>query len=135
MSLHSLLIRCGIWLVFIFLCNVHVEAQVRFEHTVHELGIVPEDTVHLPHCDFTFVNEGKTAVTLSHIKTSCGCLQVDFDRQPVAAGKAGRFRIVFDPAGHPGKFMRKVFVYFNNESQPVVLQIKGTVIPAQREGR
>lgn len=127
--------RHGLGLVLLLVCCVCAEAQVRFEHTQRELGIVPEDTVHLPQCDFTFVNDGKTAVSLSRVKTSCGCLQADYDRRPVAPGKTGHVRITFDPAGHPGKFLRKVFVYFSGKSQPVVLHIKGTVVPAQRPGR
>ena len=98
-----------------------VHAQVRFARTTLDLGTIPEDTVRLPRCEFSFVNEGDTVVALSRVSTSCG--------------QTGYVIVTFDPAGRPGKFLRKVSVYFAGQVRPYVLQIKGTVAPARRSGQ
>ena len=119
-----LLVMCGF-----------VHAQVRFARTTLDLGTIPEDTVRLPRCEFSFVNEGDTVVALSRVSTSCGCLRASYGKRPVQPGQTGYVTVTFDPAGRPGKFLRKVSVYFAGQVRPYVLQIKGTVAPARRSGQ
>ena len=85
-----------------------VHAQVRFARTTLDLGTIPEDTVRLPRCEFSFVNEGDTVVALSRVSTSCGCLRASYGKRPVQPGQTGYVIVTFDPAGRPGKFLRKV---------------------------
>lgn len=107
-------------------------AQVKFTHVLHDFGSLVEDTVRLPQCEFVFTNQGKHPVSITRIDTSCGCLKASFDARPVPAGQTGSIRITFDPKGHPGKFLRKLTVYFSRQSAPCTLQVKGTVRPARR---
>ena len=124
--------RKFILLFIITLIHEASAAQIKFTHATYDFGTFAEDMVRLPQCEFEFINNGKHPVPVIKINTSCGCLKATFDPQPVNAGKTGIIRIIFDPKGHPGNFLRKLTVYFSRQSRPCILQVKGTVRPAQK---
>ena len=113
-------------------CCATLHAQVEFAETSCDLGTFAEDTVRLPRHTFTFINRGRKAVAPTEVKTSCGCLKADFDRRPVTPGGKGQITVTFRPEGHPGRFLRKLTVYFSNRPQPYILEVKGNVRPSRQ---
>ena len=115
-------------ILFLFICICQTGyTQIRFSQTECNLGIVPEDTVHLPQCTFHFTNVGKKAVSIAKIIPSCGCIKVKFNTEPITEGKSGIISATFDPYGRSGLIMKTIRVYFSNYPQPYVLKLKGSV--------
>lgn len=122
-----------LFILLFFILHVTVcYSQIKFSSVTHDLGTFSEDTVHLPAFHFEYVNEGKQPVHISHIKTSCGCIQASTDSQPVKPGKKGIIRVTYNPDGHPGAFNRSITVYFSNIKKPYILYIKGYVRPKEK---
>ena len=114
------------------LCCQSLMGQVKFAASVQHLGVVPEDTVHLPTVWFRYKNIGKTVTSVSRVKVSCGCLKAVYSSHPLLPGKSDSIRIIFNPAGHPGVFDRKVWVYFSGSPRPYELRLKGVVKAVER---
>jgi hypothetical protein len=70
---------------------------------------------------------------ISSAKASCGCTNLQYDKEPVLPKKSVNISATYN-AAVPGAFIKTITVVTNASEQPVVLQIKGTVIQvAQRD--
>lgn len=56
---------------------------------------------------FKFVNEGRSPLIIRDIYTSCGCTVTSYDHTPVAVGKEGKIKVVFNTDGKSG-IQRKI---------------------------
>lgn len=103
-------------------------AQIKFEQTAHDFGSIKEGD--MPEHTFTFVNIGKTPVSLTNVKASCGCTTPHWTKDPVAPGEKGAVRAVYNSNNRPGKFNKSITVEYGEaqSSAPVVLRISGDVI-------
>lgn len=74
-------------------------------------------------------NESNKTLTITRITTSCGCLQVEFDRATVAGGERGELRLTYDPRGHAGEVAQRIFVYADRSGgrPAAVLTVRGRV--------
>ena len=92
--------------------------------------------LHILFCLFLLVMCGFVHAQVRFARTTLDlCLRASYGKRPVQPGQTGYVIVTFDPAGRPGKFLRKVSVYFAGQVRPYVLQIKGTVAPARRSGQ
>jgi len=53
-------------------------------------------------------------------------------KEPVIPGKKGYIDVSFNPQGRPGPFNKSITVASNAENTPVVLRIKGSVVPKEK---
>lgn len=74
-------------------------------------------------------NKGREPLVITRITTTCGCLQVKAERQVVAVGEEGLFKVTYLPKGHPGRVRQRAFVYTNlSEQTPTaILHVEGFV--------
>ncbi len=104
---------------------------MRFDKARIEAGEMNEDSEPSEYV-FRWTNEGSEPLSVVFVQTTCGCAAPSFDRRPVQPGESGLLKVTYHPKGHPGSFLRKIFVYTNlsPELPTAVLELSGRVIPS-----
>jgi hypothetical protein len=97
---------------------------IKFENTVHDYGTIEQGSD--GSYEFKFTNEGKTPLILSNVRSSCGCTVPSWTKEPVAPGKEGAIKVVYN-THNIGNFSKTVTVSSNAKNSEVMLQIKGNV--------
>ncbi len=71
-------------------------------------------------------------VTITHIKTSCGCLVAKWDRRQSTNATSGTMEVEYRPKGHMGGIVQRIFIYTTlSESKPTaIVEIVGKVEPS-----
>ncbi len=106
-------------------------ARISFKESVHNFGSFSEKLGRVS-CSFSFVNTGDAPLIITRVTASCGCTHPEFPMQPIAPGDSGQIKVTYNAVGRPGGFNKNVTVYANTDPERTILQIKGTVIPLQR---
>ena len=78
--------------------------------------------------EFTLTNGGKDPLIISSARASCGCTNLKYAQTPILAGQSAVVSATYN-AVTPGVFTKTITVTTNADPNPVVLQIKGTVLP------
>lgn len=117
-------------LLFAVAFNLKAQSQdttlvIKFEKTVHDYGTIQQGSD--GSFEFKFTNEGKTPLILNSVPSSCGCTVPSYTKEPVAPGKVGVIKVVYNTASI-GSFSKSVTVNSNAVNSPVLLQIKGNVV-------
>jgi hypothetical protein len=99
--------------------------EVSWKQTTIDMGKVPQGTP--ATANFEFTNTGKLPLTISNVRTSCGCTVSDYPRDPIAPGKKGKVTATYN-AANAGSYVKEISVAANIAST-VTLTIKGEVIP------
>lgn len=95
-------------------------AQIAFDETVYNFGARNYGTDALTH-DFTFVNKGSLPLVIQKTFTTCGCLKVDYPKEPVPSGEEGVIHVTLDTSDVPkGYLKRTITVYSNATNLPEV---------------
>lgn len=104
-------------------------AQIAFDETLYEFGARQYESEAVRH-DFTFVNKGSLPLVIHKIVTTCGCLKVDYSKEPVPSGEEGVIHVALDMSDVPkGYLKRTISVYSNATNLPEVrLCLTGTVL-------
>ncbi|MGV8096499.1 MAG: DUF1573 domain-containing protein [Mangrovibacterium sp.] len=101
------------------------DAGIRFNEQGHDFGSPGYKKA--VEYQFEFSNPGETALIVSDVKNTCGCTIAGWTKTPVKPGKSEIISVKYDAAS-PGLFYKKIGVYYNGISSPVILKIKGEVI-------
>ncbi len=78
---------------------------------------------------FEFKNTGKEPVIISDVRTSCGCTAAKKPTEPVNKGKSDEIIVTYDTK-RVGDFTKTITVTTNVQTEPIILTIKGKVLPA-----
>ena len=106
------------------------DAVIAFAETKYEYGEIPFQGN--GDCEFTFRNNGKTPLVLTHVKSTCGCTIPEWPGEPIKAGGKGTIRVTYDTK-RVGTFMKSIYVYSNASNGVQKLLISGTVKPFEQE--
>ena len=98
----------------------------KFDKTVHEFEDLTQGTPGT--ATFTLTNSGKEPLIIASAKASCGCTNLTYGKDPILPGKSTTISATYNAAA-AGPFVKTITVVTNASDQPVVLQIKGKVIP------
>jgi len=120
-------------LVVVFYTNAQKPAPVnpnapvaKWDKMVNDFGDI---ALGIPKtADFTLTNTGKEPLIISSAKASCGCTNLKYASEPILPGKTSVVSATYNAAA-PGVFTKTVTVITNADPNPVVLQIKGNVLP------
>ena len=108
------------------------DAHLEFDETVWDFGDVARkggDVVKV----FEFVNDGSKPLLITGITMSCTCIKVDYPKRPVAAGKRGAIKLIYEPHKmSPGTFYRVVQVHSNSVDGIRLLTVSGNSVDARR---
>lgn len=77
--------------------------------------------------EFEMENIGKKPMVIIKSDVSCGCLSVDFPKEPILAGHKAKLRVMIDLKNQGGLFNKSVFIKSNAENDVVLLRILGEV--------
>ncbi len=96
-----------------------------------EAGEMNEDSVP-PEFVYRWTNKGSLPLTITWVQTTCGCAAPSYERVAVRPGERGTLKVTYHPKGHPGGFLRKIFVYTNlsDKLPTAVLELSGRVRPS-----
>ncbi len=72
---------------------------------------------------FKFQNTGSTPVTISEVKTSCGCTTAALDKKEYAPGEAGQIVADFHVAGRTGHQEKAIMVRTSDQPRPTILSL------------
>ncbi len=100
-------------------------AKIKFQETSFDFGKIyyRSGGTHT----FKFVNDGKEPLLLSQPRSSCGCTVPTWPKAPILPGDSGSIKVTYN-THIIGRFNKSVTV-FSNAEKPVVLHIRGEVIP------
>jgi len=117
-------------MVSVYLMSLTLLAQtvkpLQFKEETFDFGKVVEEKGPVTH-QFEFTNVTNRPVKILLVKPSCGCTTPDWSKEPVQPGKTGFIQARFDPKGRPGYFTKSLTVTTDADTNPMVLQIKGSV--------
>lgn len=128
MKKYSFLLVC---LVFSMVA-MSQKTVVNFEEKTHDFGKINEKDGSVTHV-FQFSNKGDVPLVVSRVQASCGCTTPTWTKEPIETGKKGIISVTYNTAGRPGVFTKTITVYTNSSQEPVVLIIKGEVIPIPKQ--
>jgi hypothetical protein len=98
----------------------------RFDKTQFEFADLVQGTPGT--ASFVLTNDGNEPLIISSATASCGCTNLTYSKEPVLPGKSTTISATYNAAAI-GNFMKSITVRMNDGGQPVVLQLKGKVVP------
>ncbi len=93
-----------------------------------DLGTIPGSTA--KEVEFKFTNEGKSDLTIRHVRSTCGCTAVLQGQVGVGIkpGESGSVKAVFNSGSYKGKVTKAIYVYTNDpKNSEVILMLNATV--------
>lgn len=73
---------------------------------------------------FKLKNAGAQPLVILDVTTSCGCISVEYPKEPVSAGKEAEIAVVYK-ADKAERFNKTITVYCNGENSPIILNVEG----------
>lgn len=102
-------------------------AKIEAKVSSHDFGTIKESDGNVS-CVFTVKNTGDAPLVITRVISSCGCTTPEFTKEPIAPGKTGDIKVIYNPVGRVYPFVKTVSVYSNGKQGPLVLTIKGEVV-------
>lgn len=111
----------------------HGAQAMRFDRTRIETGAIGEDDAPKSFV-FTWRNTGDKPLVITRVKTTCGCAVPTCGKRPVKPGETDSVTVTYHPKGHPGSFVRKIFIFTQlaGNAPSATLELAGEVIPSAR---
>ncbi len=98
----------------------------KWDKMVNDFGDIAQG---IPkEAQFVLTNAGKEPLIISSARASCGCTNLKYSQEPILPGKTSIVSATYNAAAQ-GIFTKTVTVTTNADTNPVVLQIKGNVLP------
>ena len=119
-SLQSLLLICA-FTAFAFASG---PTAMKWEKHKHDFGTITKD--HPVSTTFEFANEGDKPIVIQKVKGSCGCTATSYEQEPILPGASSEIKATYN-AKSVGPFTKTVSVYTNQDEEPFILTITGTV--------
>ena len=103
---------------------------LQFVTKEKNIGTISEDDAPSTY-RFTFHNRSQKSVTLTHVKTTCGCTAAEFTQSVVEPGEEGEVSLIYHPKNRAGKLYTRAFIYTNlsTVSPTAVITLLGEVTP------
>jgi len=95
---------------------------VKADKTVYDYGTIRKGSTN--PATFTITNTGDHPLIISRVSVSCGCTNVNWDKQPVEPGKTAIIRVEMKPE-ETGHFSKTIEVLCNVKESPVKLTLEG----------
>ena len=110
------------------------ESILRFDKSTLDIGTLTEDDAPQAY-RFTGRNISKEAVTVTKVRTTCGCTAAELPAGKILPGETATIVLTYHPKNHPGTIDTDAFVYLScSEKHPVArLTLTGNVLPGADE--
>jgi len=104
--------------------------KATWDKTINDFGEIAQG---IPRtAEFVLVNDGKEPLLIQSARASCGCTNLKYSQEPILKRKSTVISVTYNAAAL-GPFTKTITVTTNADPNPVVLQIKGTVIAKKEE--
>ena len=77
--------------------------------------------------EFKLRNHATAPLTITDVRTSCGCVVVDYPRNEIAPGEQFSITATYD-ARLMGTFQKQIGVYSKQDKKPLMLNLQGRVV-------
>ena len=116
------------------LVNAQIEKgpKIEFSKEVHDYGNIKYGGE--PNCTFEFKNTGNEPLIITNAKGSCGCTVPSWPKEPIAPGKSGEIKVVFDSNGKSGAQSKRVTIVSNTNPPESFLYLEGDVTGSAPQG-
>ena len=104
--------------------------HLSINEMTHDFGTHPQYTK--TEFEFNIKNDSTLALVISNISTSCGCTTPTYSKRPVKSGKIATVKVAYD-ASRIGIFSKTIYVYTNFSTEPIELNIKGTMEETEKK--
>jgi len=109
----------------------NIDGSIWFSEEKHDFGAIPFKKE--ASYSFGFSNIGKSPLIIQNVKTGCGCTVPEWTKKPIRPGEKGQLKIKYN-ASFPGKFNKRVEVFYNGPNSPAQVEIQGEVqYPKERD--
>lgn len=105
--------------------NKVIETKATFNKQSVDMGTF--DWKQEKVADIILKNSGEKLLSIEGISSSCGCLSVEYNKEPIQPGKSLGIRIKYR-ADHPEYFRKTVTVYCNTPDSPLKIIVIGNAI-------
>lgn len=102
------------------------KTKMTFGESTYNFGTVTEGEK-VEHI-YKFKNTGNDPLIISNAQGSCGCTVPQWPKEPIAPGKSGEIKVVFDSKGKAGKQNKTVTITANTEPAATTINITGEVL-------
>lgn len=110
--------QSGVW-AFLGLAAMVCQGELEFEDRVwRETAGASEEKVEF---SFPFENTGSTEVTITEVKSSCGCTTAKLDQKTYAPGESGEITGAFNIGSRQGLQRKTVRLATDSVAQPQIL--------------
>lgn len=107
----------------------NTNTTIKFKELKHNFGKITQGKP--VSYIFKFTNNGSKPLIIESAVAGCGCTTPEYPKQPIAKGKEGTIKVTYN-AANMGGFTKDVTVKFLNNDTPIVLNITGEVIAAEK---
>ncbi|MBZ0171553.1 MAG: DUF1573 domain-containing protein, partial [Phycisphaerales bacterium] len=90
--------------------------EIRFESLMHDFGDI-WDHEKVTH-KFEFSNVGAETLTVTDVRSSCGCTVPELTKKVYAPGESGEVTVIFNPANRSDKQHKVITVTTNSKTTP-----------------
>ncbi len=101
-------------------------SEIEFETMTYDFGKIPFSSDGT--CAFKFSNTSEETLIINVVRTSCGCTNPEWPKDPIEPGKSGEIKVTYNTK-ITGSFQKSITVFCNASNSPVKLLIKGEVQP------
>jgi hypothetical protein len=101
--------------------------KFKFAEEIHYFKDVPEGPQ--AEYDFMFKNTGKKPINITEAHGSCGCTVPSWPHEPIKPGETSKIHVTYNTDHRPGMIDKAITITSDAVQQPMMLYIKGNVIP------
>jgi len=101
-------------------------SKIEFESTTFDFGKI--EFASDGTCLFKFKNVSEEPLIINVVRTSCGCTNPEWPKDPLKPGDQGEIKVTYNTQ-LAGSFQKSITVFCNAVNSPVKLLIKGEVQP------
>ncbi len=96
--------------------GVENKGAIVFSSKTQDAGeVFDQDSVKLA---YLFRNTGSGPLTITQVKTSCGCTVPELEKKTYMPGESGTLDVTFDPKGKHGVVARNITIFTDSETTP-----------------
>ena len=109
-----------------FVSNETSDQLVKWKSTTHDFGEIKQGNP--VSVDFAFENVSDEPIFIDNVRTTCGCTAPTWSKDPIAPGESAFIELEYN-AKKEGPFNKPARVYLSGKKEPVMIYIKGKVVP------
>lgn len=128
MNIKTLSLLCIIVLSLTSIC--HAQSVLSFTESKYNFGKIPEEGGKVKKV-FSFRNAGDQFISISNVKTSCGCTVPSWPQGAIAPGDTGSIEVTYNPMYRTGLFEKTATLLLSDETE-YPLTIMGEVTPREK---